>query len=84
MALDGWGRRCCSPRTRWSPRAGLGGGGRPYQALNLAGAALLALNSACHGALPSVAVNGVWIMIGMAALVTGLHHNKSNDHKDTA
>ena len=46
----------------------LGVGGRPYQSLNLAGALLLALNSAYHGALPSVAVNGIWIAIGLAGL----------------
>ena len=60
----------------------LGGGGRAYQALNLAGAVLLALNSAYHGALPSVAVNGVWIAIGMVALGTGLRHDTSEDHRD--
>ena len=46
----------------------LGAGGRPYQSPNIAGAALLALNSAYPGALPSVALNGVWIAIGLAGL----------------
>ncbi len=46
----------------------LGAGGRAYQSLNLVGAVLLALNSTYHGALPSVAVNAVWIAIGLAGL----------------
>jgi hypothetical protein len=40
-----------------------------FQLLNLSGGVLLAANSAYHGALPSVAVNAVWIAIGMAALL---------------
>lgn len=39
-----------------------------FQLLNLNGGVLLAANSAYHGALPSVAVNAVWIVIGLAAL----------------
>ena len=30
---------------------------------------LLAVNSGYHGALPSVAVNAVWIVIGLGALL---------------
>ena len=37
-----------------------------YQVLNLAGSALLIVNSAYYGAYPSVGVNVVWI--GIAAL----------------
>lgn len=40
-----------------------------FQLLNLAGGLLLAVNSGYHGALPSVVVNGVWIVIGLAALL---------------
>jgi hypothetical protein len=40
-----------------------------FQLLNLSGGVLLAANSAYHGALPSVAVNAVWIAIGLAALL---------------
>lgn len=40
-----------------------------FQSLNLAGSVLLALNSGYHGALPSVVVNGVWILIGAVALL---------------
>ena len=40
-----------------------------FQLLNLSGGLLLAINSGYHGALPSVAVNAVWIVIGLAALL---------------
>lgn len=40
-----------------------------FQSLNVIGSVLLALNSGYHGALPSVVVNGVWILIGAVALV---------------
>lgn len=40
-----------------------------FQLLNLSGGLLLAANSAYHGALPSVAVNAVWIVIGLHALL---------------
>ena len=40
-----------------------------FQLLNLAGGLLLAVNSGYHGALPSVVVNAVWIVIGILALV---------------
>ena len=40
-----------------------------FQLLNLSGGVLLAANSAYHGALPSVAVNAVWIVIGLTALL---------------
>jgi hypothetical protein len=40
-----------------------------FQLLNLSGGLLLAANSAYHGALPSVAVNAVWIIIGLVALL---------------
>ena len=40
-----------------------------FQLLNVAGGLLLAVNSGYHGALPSVVVNAVWIVIGVVALV---------------
>jgi hypothetical protein len=40
-----------------------------FQLLNLSGGLLLAANSAYHGALPSVAVNAIWIVIGLVALL---------------
>jgi hypothetical protein len=39
-----------------------------YQSLNVAGSALLILNSFYYGALPSVGVNLAWIGIGLYAL----------------
>lgn len=40
-----------------------------YQALNIGGAALLIANSFYYRAMPSVAVNVIWIGIGVYALV---------------
>ena len=39
-----------------------------YQMLNLAGGALVLVNSFYHGAMPSVAVNVFWIGIALFAL----------------
>ena len=39
-----------------------------YQTLNLIGSVLVLLNSLFYGAYPSVAVNGVWIVIGVYAI----------------
>jgi len=39
-----------------------------YQLLNLVGSALIIVNSFHFGAFPSVAVNGVWILIAVFAL----------------
>jgi hypothetical protein len=44
------------------------GAARSYQALNLIGSILVLVNSLYHGAYPSVAVNAVWIVIGVYAL----------------
>lgn len=46
----------------------LAGDSVPYQALNIAGGALVLVNSFYHGAMPSVAVNVFWIAIGLFAL----------------
>jgi hypothetical protein len=45
-------------------------GGR-FQALNLAGAFALTVNTAYHDAWPSAVLNIVWIVIGIGALVRG-------------
>ncbi len=50
-----------------------------FQLLNLGGGVLLAANSAYHGALPSVAVNAVWIVIGLAALLRARRRFKPAD-----
>ncbi len=39
-----------------------------FQAMNLLGAAGLAANSGYHHAWPSVALNAVWIVVGLAAM----------------
>ena len=41
-----------------------------YQTLNLIGSALVLTNSLYYGAYPSVAVNGIWIVIGVYAICT--------------
>ncbi len=45
--------------------------GARFQSLNLGGAVTLTVNSAYNGALPSAALNVVWIVIGLAALLRG-------------
>ncbi len=50
-----------------------------FQLLNLSGGLLLAVNSGYHGALPSVAVNVIWIVIGLAALVGARRRRRSNE-----
>jgi len=35
-----------------------------YQGLNISGSLLMIFNSAYYGAMPSVAVNIIWVMIG--------------------
>jgi hypothetical protein len=47
-----------------------------YQVLNVGGSALLMLNAAYHGALPSVSLNAVWGAIGVAALVRLLRRSR--------
>jgi hypothetical protein len=42
--------------------------GLAYQSMNLAGSIALALNGIVHRALPSVAVNVIWLFIGAVAL----------------
>jgi len=43
--------------------------GAVFQWLNLAGSVMLATNSACHHAWPSVAVNLIWLSVGAGALL---------------
>ena len=42
---------------------------RPYQLLNVAGAAGLIINASVHGALPSLALNAVWLLIALVGLL---------------
>jgi len=48
----------------------VGGDSAFYQLLNLVGSALIIVNSFHFGAYPSVAVNGVWILIAAYALLS--------------
>jgi hypothetical protein len=50
-----------------STRRVIGDSGK-YQLLNLIGSTLVLINSLAYGAYPSVAVNGLWIAIGVYAL----------------
>ena len=46
------------------------GAAMSYQTLNLVGSALVLMNSLYYGAYPSVAVNGLWIVIGVYAITS--------------
>ena len=46
----------------------LSGRGTGFQVLNLVGSVGLLVNSTWHGAWPSAALNGVWLVIGITAL----------------
>jgi hypothetical protein len=55
--------------------------GTAYQLLNLGGSVALAANAVYHRALPSAAVNVVWLVIGVAALRT-LATRRARDRTD--
>lgn len=63
---------------------------RRYLTLNLLGACAFMVNSAYHEAWPSVAVNGAWVVISVAALFRLLLRKEpplrdySNDDGDSA
>ena len=40
-----------------------------YQFLNLAGATGIIINSAVHGAIPSVGLNAIWLLIALYGLM---------------
>ncbi|HEX2355322.1 MAG TPA: hypothetical protein VHI50_02520 [Micromonosporaceae bacterium] len=44
------------------------GPGWAYQLLNLAGSVGLAVNALTHRAWPSAALNGIWLVVALAAL----------------
>ena len=46
----------------------LGGRSATYQWMNVAGAAGFVVNSGWHGAIPSTALNVVWLGVGLATL----------------
>ena len=47
----------------------LQGSGLRFQLLNIVGGVALTLNTAYHGAWPSAALNVVWVVVGLGALV---------------
>ena len=47
------------------------GRSKGYQALNIAGSLLLAVNTAWHHAWPSAAVNVIWMGIALGAVALG-------------
>ena len=62
-------------------RGRLNGQGSPFQALNVAGSLLVGANSLLHQAWPSVSVNLVWLVIGVATLVA-THRRARRAHHD--
>ncbi len=50
-------------------RGRLSGQGSSFQTLNIVGSFLVGVNSLAHEAWPSVSVNVVWLVIGVATLV---------------
>lgn len=48
----------------------LSGRSATYQWMNVAGSAGFVINSGWHGAVPSTALNAVWLMVGLATLVS--------------
>ena len=53
-----------------------------YQMLNLAGGALVLVNSFYHGAMPSVAVNAFWIAIAIFAQTRARLAQQGNAPRD--
>ena len=47
----------------------LQGSGLRFQLLNIVGGVALTVNTAYHGAWPSAALNVVWVVVGLGALV---------------
>lgn len=52
-----------------------------FQAMNLAGAGLLAISSARSGAWPSAATNIVWMLIGVQAVIAARHLVRAAVHR---
>jgi len=47
----------------------LSGSGLRFQLLNIVGGVALTVNTAYHGAWPSAALNVVWVVVGLGALI---------------
>ena len=48
-----------------------------YQAMNVAGAAGFIVNGWWHGAIPSTALNVIWMLIGAVASVRIMRHQRT-------
>ncbi|HYD05017.1 MAG TPA: hypothetical protein VEC60_04790 [Reyranella sp.] len=48
----------------------LSGRSRTFQWMNVVGAAGFVINSGWHGAIPSTALNALWLLVGLATLWT--------------
>ena len=46
----------------------LSGRSKAFQWMNVVGAAGFVINSGWHGAIPSTALNAMWLMVGLATL----------------
>ncbi|MEX0900217.1 MAG: hypothetical protein WD081_05950 [Gammaproteobacteria bacterium] len=67
--IIGWTGAGCLLLAYWLVSStGLPGRSWRYQLLNITGAILLSVNSAYHGAFPSVGLNAVWIVVGLMTL----------------
>ena len=55
----------------------LEGRSRSFQWMNVAGAAGFVVNSGWHGAIPSTALNVIWLGVGLATLWTTLRRGRS-------
>jgi hypothetical protein len=55
-----------------------------YQLMNIVAAAGLIVNSGWNGALPSAALNVVWLFIGLYTLLWGRRANKPGDDTQPA
>ena len=53
-----------------------------FQGMNVLGATGIVINSAWNGAIPSVALNAVWALIGLAAIVGIARGGKSRVKPD--
>lgn len=68
----GWAGAACLLYAYARLAAGRLAAGLRYHLLNLAGAAGLALNGACHHAWPSTTLNLIWLAVGGAAIRSAL------------
>ncbi len=64
-------------------RGRLSGQGSSFQTLNVVGSLLVGINSLAHEAWPSVSVNVVWLLIGVATLTATRRARSDDDRSDT-